>query len=134
MPNIQHHKQGNANVPHEEVTRVPRDEGREALRDNDQDVEEQPIPSEPGLPESLVGERVAGDVAHGESTHERDVAPVDAGPGYEARDGGDVEEPVEDGAAVVGEVEEGEESDGCGEGHGGVRDAAAGGAFQEGGC
>ena len=60
------------------------------------------------------------------------MAAVDAGPGDEAGHCGDVEEPVEDGAAAARQVEEGEQAEGRRERHGRVRHAALGCALEEG--
>lgn len=59
------------------------------------------------------------------------MAAIDAGLGDEACDGSDVEEPLKDCAAAVGQVQEGEEPEARGECNGGVRDTLLAGSFKE---
>lgn len=133
MTHVQHHKQNKANIRCEKAGRIPRNEAHEAICDDNQDIKEQSIPCEERLPHSLIREGIARDVANGQGTHESEVASIDARPGDEPRDSSDAEEPIEDGTAVAGEVEEGEEAESSSEGDGGVGDASLGCAFEEGG-
>ena len=133
MTHVQDQEQDDADIRDEEVRGVPGNESGEAVGEDDEDVEEKPVPSEPRLPHSLVGQSVAAHIPHREGAHERDVAPVDARPADEARYGRDVQEPVEHGAAVCGEVQKGEEAECRCEGDGRVGYAALGGPSQESG-
>jgi len=113
MADVKHDKQDQTDVGDKEIRRVPWNEGREALREDDQDVEEQPVPREVWLPYRLVGQCVAGDVAPGQRTHEPDMAAINACPGDEPRDGRDIEQPVEDGGAIIREIKEAQKAKGC---------------------
>jgi len=80
MPDIQHHKQNQTDIINKEARRIPRHKRREALREDDQDVEEEPVPAEPWLPEGFEGKVVAGDALGAAGAHEGEVGGVDAGP------------------------------------------------------
>jgi len=131
---IQRSKQEQRNIRNEEIASVPRHKGSKSLSEDDQNVEKDSVPREPGLPHCLVGKGIARDVSGGECAHECNVRDVDAGPGDEASDTGDVDEPVEDLASAVGFVHESQQAEGGGEGNGVVWDAAGGGAGHPLGC
>ena len=59
VPGVQDDEQDEADVGGEEAGGVPGDEVDEAVGDDDEDVEEQAVPREEGLPHGLVGQRVA---------------------------------------------------------------------------
>lgn len=130
VTNVQDSKQDERNIRDEEVGSVPRHKGSETLSQNDQDVEEDTVPTEERLPHCLVGQGVAGNTARGEGAHECQVGNVDASPGDEAGDTGDVDQPVEDFTARVGFVHEAEQAKGGSDGNGVVWHAAGAGAAQ----
>lgn len=127
---IQDSEQDERNICDKEVGSVPRHEGSEALSQDDKDVEEDTVPTEEGLPHCLVREGVARNTAGGEGAHETQVGNVDTGPGDEAGDTGDVDQPVEDLATRVGLVHKAEKTECGGEGNGEVWHTASGGAAQ----
>ncbi|XP_077660438.1 uncharacterized protein AFUA_3G01550 [Aspergillus fumigatus Af293] len=125
MAQIQHGKQDRTDIRDEEIRDIKRgDPRREPLREDDQDIKEKPVVGEPRLPDGLVRQGIAGDIARGQHAHERNVAGVDGRPADEPRHAGDVDQPVEDLAAGLGEVEEAEEPERGGEGHADVGHAA----------
>ena len=116
MPHVEHHKQDQAEIGDEEIRDAEgRDECREPLRDDDEDVEKQPVPWVPRLPHGLVREKIARDVAGLQSPHEGKMAGVQRPPRDESGHAGDVEEPVEHRAAGIGDIHESEKPKGSGE-------------------
>lgn len=134
VPSIQRSKQEQRDIRNEEIASVPWHECRESLGKDNQNVEEDSVPREPGLPHCLVGKGIARDVSSGEGAHESNVGDVDAGPGDEASDAGYVDQPVEDLASAVGFVHEAQQTESSGEGDGVVGDTAGGGAGHPLGC
>lgn len=132
VPQIQHDEQNHTYIPDEEILGIPGDKRREPLGDDDEDIEEETVPRKERLPHRFIRQGIARDVPRRERAHESDMAAVQTGPRNEPRNGGDVQQPVEDGAATLREIQEGEEPEGGGECYGAVRHAALGGEFQEG--
>lgn len=133
MADVKHNENNKRQVGDEEVLRRPRHKGREALRDNNNDVESQTVPREPRLERRLVGERVAVNAGILERLHETNVADDDASPGDESCNRANVLEPVENRRAIVGKVEEAEQAEHSGEGDRKVRHTATGRAGEEAG-
>lgn len=134
MAQIQHDKQDHAHVGDEEALGIPGNEGCEALCEDDENVEEQAVPCKPWLPQCLVWEGIARDVANGQRAHEGNVTTIDTSPGDEASNSSDVEEPVEDGATVGGKIHECKKTPHGGECNGVVWDSLGAGDLEERWC
>lgn len=121
VPNIQHSKQNQTNIGHKEIARIPRHECGEAIRDNDDDVETNPVVTEPWLPECFVREVIAIDALSVTGSHEADVRDPDTGPGNETCHRTDVQEPIEDCTAATRLIHESQKPEGSGENNGDTR-------------
>lgn len=128
---VQHGEDDQAEVGDEEVADAPGDESGEALGKDDEDVEEEAVVSEPRLAQARVGQRLAADTTGLKDAHEGDLASVDAAPGDETSNTGNVHEPVEDLATAAGNVHEGEKTESRGKGHTPVRNTLLGGLGEE---
>lgn len=71
MADVEDDEQNERDVVDEEGARIPRHEGFESLREDDQDVETYAVPGEVRLPEGFVRERVAAHATGVQGTHER---------------------------------------------------------------
>ncbi|KAF4511541.1 hypothetical protein G6O67_003325 [Ophiocordyceps sinensis] len=127
----QNDKDDDAYVRGEKVGQAPLDEDVEAAGEENQEVEKEAKPRQVGLQRRRVGQLGARDALCGERLHEAQVAQVDEGPDDEAGDGGDVEQPGEDGEAVLGHVEEAEQAKRGAHHDGVVRRAVAVGGLEE---
>ena len=108
MPDVQHGEQDKTDVCDEKAASVPGDESREALGQDDEDVEDNSIVAEIGVPEGSVRQGFPTDATSSTSAHEADMRYVDTSPGNESGDGTDIEEPVELQSTIAGLVHESE--------------------------
>lgn len=132
---VEHHEEDQTDVRDEEVARAEAWDPRgEALGEDNQGVEKEPVPGKERLPHRLVGKDVARDVAGFQSPHKGEVAGIQGCPGDETRHTGDVQEPVEHGAAPVGEIEECKQAKGGGDRNAVVRHSALGCALEDPRC
>lgn len=92
------------------------------LSDEDEDIQQEPDPGAQDASLSPEGKFVKGATAEGPCFAEADVREADGGPGEEGGEGGDREEPVEDGFFLldVGKVGEEAEHAGAKDGHQGT--------------
>ncbi|KFH40351.1 hypothetical protein ACRE_089840 [Hapsidospora chrysogenum ATCC 11550] len=133
----EHEVQGNAKVASDkggivEGLAVP-DEDGEVLGEGNQAAEEERNAAPPRAQGRTVGQFAVGNVLHTASLDEVDVRDEDGDPGQKAKDGGQVDKVLEDGASVVGDVHEGQARNGGAQEEGGVRHAATVGAPEDGG-
>lgn len=131
MTEVENKEEDQAAIADEKVGGAPGDEGSEALGEDDENIEEETIVRAPGLERALVWQIRARDVLNAESAEEGNVGGVDAGPCNEASNTGDVDEPVEDGRAAIGQVQEAQQTHGRSDENGVVGNTAFSGLHEE---
>lgn len=111
---------------------MPVDEHGEAVRDEDQHVEEEAVPRQPGLAGRDVRQARERDALRAQRLAEAHVARVDERPRDEARRRRDVQQPREHLGAAGRQVKEADQPEQRGQRHRDVRRAVLVGAREEG--
>lgn len=106
VSHVQHHKQNQTDISDEKIRHFEmRNKGRKPLSQGDERVEEQSIIGKIRLPKRLVRKQIAWNVARFQSPHKRNVTSIQGSPGDETSHPGDVCQPGEDSATLVGQVQ-----------------------------
>jgi hypothetical protein len=106
VSNPEHNEQDKTDVGNKEALRIPRNERRKTLREDNKHIEEESVISNPRLKRRFVRQTFPRGASHAKSPHEADMAEVDAGPSDESGHGSDVQKPAEDFTTLVAQVQE----------------------------